>query len=131
MFDKCDFRTLELKDGMKFVGIVRSNDIAVQREFYLTPFVRDLSAKMILRIGTRNYNLCDQFIVASLNDYYKRINEAKNDAREMMLANYNRLYQSFTILNQAKQTHNYKMMEDCYDSLSYQLYLLGYKMSNS
>ena len=39
-------------------------------------------------------------------------------------------YQSFTLLNQAKQTGNQKAMDDYYDSISYQLYLIGYKMSN-
>ena len=47
-----------------------------------------------------------------------------------MLAIYYRLYNSWTILNQSKTTGQYKIMEDAYDEISYQLYLIGYKLSN-
>ncbi len=59
------------------------------------------------------------------------MNEANKSEKETMLQNYNRLYNSWTILNQAKQQGQYKTMEDSYDEISYQLYLLGYKMSNN
>jgi len=130
MFTKCDLKTLELLDGNTFLGIVKSNENAIPKIF-LRPFLRENSPKQIVRVGKRNYMLSDQFISASLNDYYKRINNTKEVERNIMLENYNRLYQSWTLLNQAKSAQNYRLMENYYDSLFYQLYLLGYKMSNN
>lgn len=132
MFSKCDFRTLKLNDNNNYLGLVRYNENLLNKESFIKPFLRDLNSKLISKVGKRNYNLSDQFIVGALNDYYQRMNQATNKMeQETMLANYNRLYNSWTILNQAKTNHQYKMMEDSYDEISYQLYLLGYKMSNN
>jgi len=132
MFTKCDFKTLELNDGNIYVGIIHWNDNFLNRGQFVRPFIRDLTVKKIAKIGKRDYNVTDNFIISALNDYYKRISSAKSEnERKIMLTNYNRLYQSWTILNQSKMAHQYKMMEDTYDEISYQLYLLGYKMSNS
>lgn len=132
MFSKCDFRILKLNDDNNYLGIVRFNENLLNQGEFRKPFFRDTNMKLILKVGKRNYNLSDQFIISALNDYYKRMNEAGNKTeQETMLANYNRLYNSWTLLNQAKSNHQYKMMEDSYDEISYQLYLLGYKMSNN
>lgn len=132
MFSKCDFRILKLNDNNIYLGIVRFNENLLNQGEFRKPFFRDTNMKLILKVGKRNYNLSDQFIISALNDYYKRMNEAGNKTeQETMLANYNRLYNSWTLLNQAKSNHQYKMMEDSYDEISYQLYLLGYKMSNN
>ncbi len=130
MFTKCDLKALELLDGNSFLGIVKSNQKIIQENNFLKPFIRENNSKQIIRIGKRNYAQTDQFISSALNDYYKRLSTAKDDERNIMLQNYNRLYQSWTMLNNAKTTQNYKNIDSCYDSLSYQLYLLGYKMSN-
>lgn len=129
MFNKCDFITMKLNDGATYLGLVRYNDVILGREFS-RPFLRDDSVKQISKIIMRDYNKTDQFIVAALNDYYKRISVVQEAERAVMLQNYNRLYQSWTLLNQAKASKNMEVMEQQYDSLSYQLYLLGYKMSN-
>lgn len=132
MFLKCDFRIFRLSDNDKYVGLVRFNESFLHQNSFIRPFCRDFMNKMILKIGKRNYALSDQFIVQALNDYYKRLNTATNKTeQETMNANYQRLYNSWTLLNQAKNNHQYKMMEDSYDEISYQLYLLGYKMSNN
>lgn len=131
MFNKCDFKALELNDNSTFVGIIRYNDHIIPKQRFLRPFIRDCSMKQIIKIGKRDYNKSDQFISAALNDYYKRISTSPEAERNNMITNYNRLYQSWTILNQSKINRNYKTMEDCYDSLSYQLYLLGYKMADN
>ncbi|MCI8394083.1 MAG: hypothetical protein HFH86_01200 [Bacilli bacterium] len=131
MFTKCDFKTLQLKDGEKYVGLIRINDLVLQRGPFTRPFQRETNQRIITSIGKRDYNQNDQYIIAALNDYYKQINMAKNaEERNQMLENYNRLYNSWMILNQAKATHQYKVMEDAYDEISYQLYLIGYKLSN-
>ena len=124
MFSKCDFKTVKLNDNNSYYGLIRYNE-------FQKPFIREQTSKQIAKIGKRNYQLSDQFIISALNDYYKRMNEANKSEKETMLQNYNRLYNSWTILNQAKQQGQYKTMEDSYDEISYQLYLLGYKMSNN
>jgi hypothetical protein len=130
MFSKGDLKTLKLNDNNYYWGMIRYNENLINQNDFLKPFCRDVSPKLILKIGKRNYALSDQFIIMSLNDYYKRMNEAPKNEKERMIENYNRLYKSWTTLNQAKQNRQYKIMEDSYDEISYQLYLLGYKMSN-
>lgn len=130
MFSKCDLKSVELNDGNKFLGIIKYNEKLVEEDNFLKPFIHDQAMKQVLSIGKRDYQKSDNFISTSLNDYYKKIGTASNQEREVMLENYNRLYQSWTLLNQAKASNNQAMVEEYYESLSYQLYLLGYKMSN-
>ena len=40
MFAKCDFKILELKDGNKFLGIVKTNDDILIKK-YNHPFIRN------------------------------------------------------------------------------------------
>ncbi len=132
MFSKCDFKTLKLNDSALFVGLIRLNESLINQKDFIRPLIRDLQSKSILKIGKRDYQASDQFIITALNDYYNRMNQARNkEEEEKMKENYNRLYNSWTLLNQAKTNHQYKVMEDSYDEISYQLYLLGYKMSNN
>lgn len=131
MFSKANFKILKFNDGSLYLGLIEANLEFLSQNLFVQPIVRDISQKCIIKIGKRNYQLSDQFIITALNDYYKRINETSSEEdRNIMLANYNRLYNSWTILNQAKTTGQYKIMEDAYDEISYQLYLIGYKLSN-
>ena len=131
MFSKANFKILKFNDGSLYLGLIEANLEFLSQNLFVQPIVRDNSQKRIIKIGKRNYQLSDQFIITALNDYYKRINETSSEEdRNIMLANYNRLYNSWTILNQAKTTGQYKIMEDAYDEISYQLYLIGYKLSN-
>ncbi len=131
MFSKSDFKILKFNDGMNYLGLIQANINFLSQNLFLQPILRDPSLKRIIKIGKRNYQLSDQFIITALNDYYKRINETSDEeTRNIMLENYRRLYNSWTILNQAKTSGQYKVMEDTYDDISYQLYLIGYKLSN-
>ena len=131
MFSKANFKILKFNDGSLYLGLIEANLEFLSQNLFVQPIVRDISQKRIIKIGKRNYQLSDQFIITALNDYYKRINETSSEEdRNIMLANYHRLYNSWTILNQAKTTGQYKIMEDAYDEISYQLYLIGYKLSN-
>lgn len=131
MFSKSDFKILKFNDGTTYLGLIQANLDFIIQNLFVQPISRDITSKRIIKIGKRNYQLSDQFIITALNDYYKKINETSDEAeRNIMLANYNRLYNSWTILNQAKTNGQYKVMEDAYDEISYQLYLIGYKLSN-
>lgn len=130
MFTKCDLKAMELNDGNAFLGIIKYNENLIKNENFLVPFIREQRMLSVISVGKRDYKNTDIFISQSLNDYYKKINSAKKDEKERMLETYNRMYQCWTLLNQAKQVGNRKIMEDYYESISYQLYLLGYKMSN-
>lgn len=132
MFANCDLKAYELNDENVFLGIVRFNDVLLSRGDFTRPFLKDFRPKTIASIGKRDYEKTDAFIIASLNDYYKRITSSgTEEERTLMNQNYNRLYSSWTSLNDAKTKHDYKMMETSYEEISYQLYLIGYKMSNS
>ncbi len=131
MFSKCDFKVLELNDNSIYIGIVKLNDSLLKKANIMQPIIRDTSFKQIKKVDKKNYATYDEFIITSLNDYYNRMSSASQKDREMMLINYNRLYESWTKLNQAKSTQDFKDLDEQYDSLSYQLYLLGYKMSNN
>ncbi len=127
MFKKCNLKKLELYDQNTYCGFIRYNEEKMQ-EYFHRPILHENTPKIITKIGKRNYVEEDQFIVQALNDYYTRMNAApKSEEKNRMLENYNRLYQSWMILNQAKNAGQYKVMEDSYDEISYQLYLLGYK----
>jgi len=119
---------MKLNDGASYLGLVRYNDAVLNRVFS-RPIERDNGGKQIVKMNARDYNRTEEFIVAAMNDYYKRISSVQEEKRAVMLQNYNRLYESWTLLNQAKKNRNMQIMEQQYDSLSYQLYLLGYKMS--
>lgn len=129
MFAKCDFKTLELNDGSNLLGLVKINEAILKEGEFVLPILRDESAKLIVRVGKRDYKKSDEFIIASLNDYYNRMNATNESERDVMLVNYNRLYQIWTALNETKKSKDYKTLDEQYDSLSYQLYLLGYKMN--
>lgn len=129
MFTKCDLKPFELNDNSILLGFVQVNETIFNQRKISIPIERDTNPKLIIRIGKRNYEEYDKFIIAALNDYYKRINDASENEKALMLANYNQLYHSWTKLNQAKTQGNTNI-DAIYDSLSYQLYLLGYKMSN-
>lgn len=131
MFAKCDFKTLELNDNSNYLGIVKVNESLLKRADLNQPINRDKNPKLLIKVGKRDYAKCDEFIITSLNDYYNRMSSATQKDREMMLLNYNRLYESWTNLNQAKSNQDFSNLDEQYDSLSYQLYLLGYKMSKN
>lgn len=131
MFSKCDFKILELNDNFNFMGIVKLNDSLLKRANFIQPIFRNTSPLIIQKVGKKDYHQYDEFIITSLNDYYNRMSSASQKDREMMLLNYNRLYESWTKLNQAKSNQDFSNLDEQYDSLSYQLYLLGYKMSKN
>ncbi len=129
MFTKCDLKPFELNDNSIFLGLVQVNETIFEQGPVSFPVVRDTNPKLIIRIGKRNYEEYDKFIIAALNDYYRRIDVAAESEKALMLTNYNQLYHSWTMLNQVKSQGGANI-DSIYDSLSYQLYLLGYKMSN-
>lgn len=128
MFTNCDLKPFQLNDNQRVVGIVHVNEDVLQRKNLILPILRDMNPKLIIKVGKQDYQKLDIFISASLNDYYNRMNAAVDEEKNRMIANYNQLYNSWTSLNAAKNNHNDMLMEEQYNSLSYQLYLLGYKM---
>lgn len=130
MFTKCDLKPLELNDNNIFLGIVRYNENKIKNNLERL-IEQERKNLQVIKIGKIDFEKSDQFIISALNDYYKRITEATEEEKNTMLSNYNRLYESWTLLNQAKAINNFHAMEEYYESLSYQLYLLGYKMTKN
>ncbi len=125
MFTNATQKELQWLDNGKPMGLLKVNtNISLQDEF-TRPFIRNKGCE-ILSIGRVNYALLDTFIIQSLNDYYAKINEAKDaNDRNQRIIQYNELYQLWYRVNIAKQNHDIQL-NSYYDDIVYRLYLLGY-----
>lgn len=125
MFTNATQKELQWLDNGKTIGTVNVNtNYSVKGEF-TRPFMRNKGCE-ILSIGRVNYALLDTFIIQSLNDYYAKINEAKDaNDRNQRIIQYNELYQLWYRVNIAKQNHDIQL-NSYYDDIVYRLYLLGY-----
>ena len=95
--------------------------------FYKIPFEKT-DQKTIIKIGQGDYNDFDSFIILSLNDYYKKLNEPNDlKVKEDMLAHYTQLYTLWQKICQQKESNQINELEKSYHKISYGLYLLGYE----
>ena len=93
---------------------------------YKMPF-EDTSKKELIKIGNGNYDNIDNFIIESLNDYYKKLSSPSDvTSKEDMLDNYTKLYELWNGICQKKEENNIVELNDLYGKISYGLYLLGY-----
>ncbi len=63
-----------------------------------------------------------------MNDYYNRLLNSNGNERNIMLTNYNRLYDLWKELFNYKRTNNITEINKTYDMFTYGLYLIGYEM---
>ncbi len=128
MFNNIHFKELQWLDNGVQVGIIKVNDSFSWKQKMIRPFKR-VGVRTILSIGRVNYALLDNFIIASLNDYYTKMNAVtSSEKRAEFLKEYNDLYNLWYTINVAKQ-QNDPALNGYYDDLVYRLYLLGYKNS--
>lgn len=125
MFRNATKKEMQWIDNGKPLGLVRINT-SWQKEKTTRPFKRN-GKREILSIGRVNYALLDQFIMSSMNDYYSKLSNIKNEKeRNLKVVEYNELYQLWYLVNQAKQTRDIRL-NSYYDDLVYRLYVLGYR----
>lgn len=126
MFATTDLKLYDLVDNGKIIGSVRYNPHFSFKDKTTRPFIR-CKLRIIETIGRVNYEMLDQFIIASLNDYYnKLLNIKEMAARTKATSEYQQLYYLWQTVMQAKQNRD-SNLNSYYDDLVYRLYLLGYR----
>lgn len=127
MFTDTTFKKLSISEKDRLVGKLEINDHLVSASKFIRPFIRDLGVKMVTKIGDRNYEELNKYIINCLKDYHSRLmNNPSASERSMMLSTYNHLYQMWEDLHNYKKSNNLVEMDKTYDLFSYELYVLGY-----
>lgn len=126
MLDLTGFKQLQFLDQGKRIGKIYYNSKFLFKGNDAIPFTRN--QKMILKSDGRvNYAVLDQFVITSLTDFYQKINNIKNEEEKAkQISTYQRLYYLWQRVMQAKQTNDINL-NNYYDDIVYQLYLLGYR----
>lgn len=126
MFEKAELKSYNFLDNNKIIGLVNYNPQYNLKADLTRPFIRN-GKRLIESIGRVNYQVLDNFIIQSLNDYYSKISLIKKEAeRKKYLDEYGQLYFLWQKVTQAKQTNDINL-NNYYDDLVYRLYLLGYR----
>ncbi len=126
MFTDTSFKKYAIDENNQSVGKLEVNLDIIRSEDFIRPFVRSSDTKEITKFGNRDYNLLDQYIIRSLNNYYNRLMNVSEDERYTMLNTYRHLYQMWRELHNYKISKNIVEMDKMYDLFSYELYILGY-----
>ena len=126
MFQTSELEEMQVYDGNIFKGIIRYNPKVSYKVAMTRPFIRG-GIKTILQIGHVNYAFLDNFIMQSLNDFYKHLNEGKDENLiRQRIGEYQELYRLWQAILTAKQNGDINI-NSYYDDLIYRLYLNGYK----
>ncbi len=120
------FQKYKVDENEVSIGDLEVNHGIFESSKFLKPFIRDHSHKYIIKMGERNYEAINKYIIASMNDYYNRLANASNTERKRMLDTYKRLYEMWEELHRYKNANNLSEMDKIYDLFSYELYVLGY-----
>lgn len=127
MFSDTAFKKFHIFEKEKTIGKLEVNDNLLSSNHFIRPFIRETESKMVIKIGNRDYNQLNQYIINSMKDYYNRLmNSTSNSEKSMMLKTYNHLYEMWNDLHNYKRTNNLTEMDKTYDLFSYELYVLGY-----
>ena len=112
-------------DG-KFIGKLKVSKFIKSINKYKLPF-SDTKKLEVIKIGIGDYDDFDNFIISSLNDYYKKLSSPSDvESKEDMLETYSNLYSLWEQICKEKAQNNYDELSDLYNKISYGLYILGY-----
>lgn len=127
MFTDATLKKYNISEKNKFIGKLEVNDNLLLTEKFIHPLIREMGIKKVTKIGDRNYEKLNQYIINCLKDYYARLmNTTSTSERNRMLATYNHLYDMWRDLHNHKKGNNIVEMDKTYDLFSYELYVLGY-----
>lgn len=126
MFEDETFKKYKIDENNSSVGEIAVNEELIHNSKFYYPFVRDNLRKEIIKVGNRDYEALNKYIIASMNDYYNRLMNATDADQDLLLNNYNRLYSMWRELYNYKKSGNLIEMDKIYDLFSYELYVLGY-----
>lgn len=127
MFTNTTFKKFNIAEKEKLVGKIEVNDILVSKTKFDTPITRETSSKMITKVGDRDYEKLQKFIIDCMKNYYEKMMSAStNSEKNRMLTTYTHLYEMWKELYNAKKSNNIVEKDKMYDLFSYELYVLGY-----
>lgn len=126
MFTDTTLKKFVVDENNISIGKLEVNNDILKNANFIRPFVRKKDTKEITKIGNRDYQKTEQYIIDSLNDYYNRLMNATESERNYMLETYTRLYGMWQELRNFKISKNLAEIEKIYDLFSYELYVLGY-----
>ncbi len=109
------------------IGDIEVNTEIIKGTKFLRPFIRNKEKQTVIKIGSRNYEVLNAYIIQAMNDYYNRLINADENQRNMMSQTYNRLYEMWKELHNFKKSNNLVEMDKVYDLFTYELYVLGYE----
>ncbi len=126
MFVDEAFKKYKIAENDASVGTLEVNHNLLANSVFIRPFIREKNYKMITKIGNRDYEVLNKYIISSLNNYYIRLQKATKSEYKRMFNTYNRLYDMWKDLHNFKKENNLVEMDKTYDLFSYELYVLGY-----
>lgn len=127
MFTETTFKKINIFEKEKLIGNLEVNDHLLSSSKFIRPFIREFGMKKITKIGNRNYEKLNQYIINSMKDYYNKLmNSSSSSEQNMMLTTYKHLYEMWNDLHNHKRSNNLVEMDKTYDLFSYELYVLGY-----
>lgn len=128
MFKDTYFPKFKVEENNTTIGELEVNQDFVKQNTFYQPMVREKETKEVLKVGTRDNEIIQKFIITSMNDYYNRLMNSNGNERTTMLTNYTRLYELWKELFNYKRTNNITEIDKTYDMFTYGLYLIGYEM---
>lgn len=128
MFKDTYFPKFKVLENNTTIGELEVNQDFIKQNTFYQPMMREKETKEVLKVGTRDNEVIQKFIIASMNDYYNRLLNSNGNERNIMLTNYNRLYDLWKELFNYKRTNNITEINKTYDMFTYGLYLIGYEM---
>lgn len=126
MFQDAIFKKYKIEENNSTIGEFEVNVDLVKNSNFKRPFNRDNTRKTILKIGDRDYEKLNEYIIHSMKDYHNRLNDCALSDYEIMSKTYHRLYSMWLELHTYKNDNNLVAMDNVYDLFSYELYVLGY-----
>ncbi len=126
MFMDISFKKYKIDENNSTIGEFEVNMELMKHTEFARPFIRDNNRRVITKIGNRNYEELNNYIINCMKNYYNRLVNAAATDYDMMLKTYNRLYDMWKELHMHKNNNNLVEMDKMYDLFSYELYVLGY-----
>ena len=106
MFTDASLKKYTVDENSVLVGKIEANADILRAEDFVEPFIRDKMAVEITKLGNRDYQKLDQYIITSLNDYYNRMMSAEEIEKKKMISVYRHLYDMWQDLHNFKITKN-------------------------
>jgi len=126
MYTDTSFKKFNIDENNTSVGIIEVNVDLMKKFNFISPIMRNKEAIEITKLGNRDYEKLERFIIDSLKNYYDLLMNASESDRKKMLNIYTRLYGMWQDLRNFKISKDLAGIDKTYDLFLYELYVLGY-----